>query len=494
MADLTDLQSAQTVKIAGAPSSGIEDNFMDVDGSGRITVKLNDASGNAINLGQAVMASSIPVVLASNQSAIPVTQSGSWSVLTPSFPTTVDTNYGAVGANTIRTASQFGNATGSALFGAGTTTAQVLRVVLPTDQTAIPATQSGTWNITNISGAISLPTGAATSALQTTGNTSLASIDTKTPTLGQKTMANSSPITIASDQSAIPVTQSGAWAVTANQGSANATPWNQNLSQVGGSAITLGQKTSANSIPVVLPSDQTITVTSSPLPATGSKFSFGQITTSALTLVPVEATTYTEVTTNSTMTIVSSSANDTAAGTGARSVTVTYLDQTMAGPSTVTVNLNGTTPVSLTSGMCYIEKIVVATVGSGGTNAGTLTLKTGGAATVGTVGVGSSQTFWAHHYVPTGKTCFISGFSFGNNSASAGAGGMFILKAGTPTVANTPDIQVSDFCTSPGAASTDTRSYTSPIQVAGPARIRAVVTPYATSTVTQFASFDFIDN
>lgn len=41
----------------------------------------------------------------------------------------------------------------------------------------VAATQSGTWNITNISGTISLPTGASTSALQTTGNTSLSSID-----------------------------------------------------------------------------------------------------------------------------------------------------------------------------------------------------------------------------------------------------------------------------------------------------------------------------
>lgn len=40
-------------------------------------------------------------------------------------------------------------------------------------------TQSGTWNINNISGVVSLPTGAATSALQTSGNTSLASIDSK---------------------------------------------------------------------------------------------------------------------------------------------------------------------------------------------------------------------------------------------------------------------------------------------------------------------------
>lgn len=90
-----------------------------------------------------------------------------------------DTNYGTVGANTLRSAAQIGNATGSALFGAGTTTAQVLRVVLPTDQTSIPVTQSGTWNITNVSGTVSLPTGASTSALQTTGNTSLSSIDGK---------------------------------------------------------------------------------------------------------------------------------------------------------------------------------------------------------------------------------------------------------------------------------------------------------------------------
>ncbi len=43
----------------------------------------------------------------------------------------------------------------------------------------VPVSQSGTWNITNVSGTISLPTGASTSALQTTGNTSLSSIDSK---------------------------------------------------------------------------------------------------------------------------------------------------------------------------------------------------------------------------------------------------------------------------------------------------------------------------
>jgi hypothetical protein len=40
----------------------------------------------------------------------------------------------------------------------------------------VAASQAGTWNITNISGTVSLPTGASTAALQTTGNTSLATL------------------------------------------------------------------------------------------------------------------------------------------------------------------------------------------------------------------------------------------------------------------------------------------------------------------------------
>lgn len=77
---------------------------------------------------------------------------------------------------------------------------------------SIAAVQSGTWNINNISGTISLPTGAATSSLQSAGNSSLASIDAGIPlSLGQDIMANSMPVVLSSNQSAIPVTQSGTW-------------------------------------------------------------------------------------------------------------------------------------------------------------------------------------------------------------------------------------------------------------------------------------------
>ena len=59
-----------------------------------------------------------------------------------------------------------------------TTMSASLPVAISSNQSAVPASQSGTWNITNISGTVSLPTGAATSALQTTGNTALTTINT----------------------------------------------------------------------------------------------------------------------------------------------------------------------------------------------------------------------------------------------------------------------------------------------------------------------------
>lgn len=90
--------------------------------------------------GQATMANSDPVVIASNQSAIPVT--GTFWQATQPVSGTVE-----IGATSL--------------------------AALET----INAVQSGTWNITNVSGTISLPTGAGTSANQATMITSLQLID-----------------------------------------------------------------------------------------------------------------------------------------------------------------------------------------------------------------------------------------------------------------------------------------------------------------------------
>lgn len=66
----------------------------------------------------------------------------------------------------------------------------------------------------------------------------------------------------------------------------------------------------------------------------------------------------------------SSSANDTSAGTGARTISVTGLNTSFA-RFTETVTLNGTTAVAMTtSNILFIDKITVATAGSGLVNAG----------------------------------------------------------------------------------------------------------------------------
>ncbi len=119
----------------------------------------------------------------------------------------------------------------------------------------VAATQSGTWNITNVSGTVSLPTGAST-------ETTLSALNGKFGSLGQKTMAGSAPVVIASDQSAVPVsgtvaisgtvaaTQSGTWnigTVTTLTGITNALPAGGNTigAVTGSGTFTTNQTTAA---------------------------------------------------------------------------------------------------------------------------------------------------------------------------------------------------------------------------------------------------------
>jgi hypothetical protein len=117
----------------------------------------------------------------------------------------------------------------------------------------------------------------------------------------------------------------------------------------------------------------------------------GYISTAALTRVPVRATTLTEQTTNAQRSVVSANANDTSAGTGARTVRIKYLDQNLNGPYTETITLNGVTPVNtVNTNICYIESFEVLTAGSGGVNAGIISLKAatgGGGATICSISV-----------------------------------------------------------------------------------------------------------
>lgn len=76
--------------------------------------------------------------------------------------------------------------------------------------------------------------------------------------------------------------------------------------------------------------------------------------------------------------IVSASADDAAAGTGARTVTIDFLDANYV-ESSVTVTLNGTTAVAISGTWFRINGATVITAGSGRVNAGDITIRDAGA-------------------------------------------------------------------------------------------------------------------
>jgi hypothetical protein len=305
---------------------------------------------------------------------------------------------------------------------------------------------------------------------------------------GQKTMALSSPVVFASDQSALPLS-------TGASTSALQTTGNASLASIdAGIPAALGQTTMANSMPVCFPTDQTPIFTTT---VSNPDFAFGDVTLTAIAIAVVRRTTYTEQTSNAQRSIASANANDSSAGTGARTVRIKYYTATFTGPFTETVTLNGTTYVNtVATDICYIESIEVLTVGSTGSNVGILTLKAataGGGATIGTINATDNLTFWAHHYVPTGKIFYVTGISVSHSGTTVGSGGVFILRAKDLSVAASSNFQVSDFVRLYGQSSTFARVYNSPIKIAGPARIEVYVTPETASSTVYRAAIDFYE-
>ena len=209
-------------------------------------------------LGQKAMAASLAVVVASDQSAIPASQSGTWNITNLSGTVSLPTGASTLTEQQSQT-THLSNISGKlpATLGQKAMAAS-MAVVVASDQSAIPSSQSGTWNIADVTGTISLPTGAATGAKQDTGNTSLGNIDTKLPaTLGQKAMAASLAVVIASDQSAVAISAAALPLPSGASTLAEQQTQSTTLSAISGKLpATLGQKTMAASLAVVIASDQ----------------------------------------------------------------------------------------------------------------------------------------------------------------------------------------------------------------------------------------------
>lgn len=264
---------------------------------------------------------------------------------------------------------------------------------------------------------------------------------------------------------------------------------------------TLGQKTMANSTPVVLASDHsqvpvTFTQTNAVTGVSSANLLLGGGT--AGTLQVLRSTPYTEPASAAQRSVGSSSANDTSAGTGARSVVVKYFDGAGDGPFEETVTLNGTTPVNtVATDIRFIESIRVETVGSGGANAGTITLygSTGGAGgTIGTIavgtvlaGVGDNTTLWAHHYVPTNWEVEVATLTATIQSGGSGTTGKFFLRVAHPLVANNADVPFDGVMLLSGSFR---REYQFKTQIEGFARIVAYAIPGVNNTEISVA-FDW---
>lgn len=112
------------------------------------------------------------------------------------------------------------------------------------------------------------------------------------------------------------------------------------------------------------------------------------------------------------MTIVSSSANDTAAGSGARTVLVEGLGADYVYQTQV-VTMNGTTPVTLAANYLRILQVKVVTTGSGLLNAGNLTVATvSGGNVTGYVLANQGQMGSLDYTVPAGRCAFVLSASF----------------------------------------------------------------------------------
>ena len=151
----------------------------------------------------------------------------------------------------------------------------------------------------------------------------------------------------------------------------------------------------------------------------------------------------------SVLKVSSSSANDAAAGTGARTVTLAGLDASYNEISE-TVSLNGQTEVLTTQSFLRVFRAFVVTAGSGGTAAGTIYMGTG----VVTAGVpanvyaeiplGANQTQMALWTVPAGYTLYITGgvFSAASNNAAQYVLGQFFFRPLGGVFRNVADITV----------------------------------------------------
>ena len=130
-----------------------------------------------------------------------------------------------------------------------------------------------------------------------------------------------------------------------------------------------------------------------------------------------------------TVVITSGSANDTSAGTGARTVLIQGLDASF-NEQEETITMNGGTGVNSVNTYIRLHRMIVKTAGSTGQNQGRILAKIS-STTVAQISTGFNQTLMAIYTIPAGKTGYLSrlyGAVTPAGAASGTRGGDLILR------------------------------------------------------------------
>ena len=174
---------------------------------------------------------------------------------------------------------------------------------------------------------------------------------------------------------------------------------------------------------------------------------------------------------------------------------VTYFDFASAGPFTEDITLNGVTTVNtVATNICFIERVEVITVGSTGANVGTVSLfgaVAGGGGTLGTIAATDNATFWCHHYVAAGKTCYMTGLRAG---ATVTNGSVILTTTGDPAAANLATANITGNLRYGSANQVQaTLAWDPPLAFIGPTLVIGTCRPDAVTASVTYASFDYVE-
>jgi hypothetical protein len=223
----------------------------------------------------------------------------------------------------------------------------------------------------------------------------------------------------------------------------------------------------------------------------------GAISASSSTFQRITRAAYTEQSVNCQPSIRSSSASDAAAGSGSRTMELTYYSQDGSGPYKETVTMDGTSWVNfIATNVCFIEKLRNITQGVSDDintmNVGTITLNNainGGGSAIITIPVADGETYIGIHYVPPGVTCNIprigASRAVGNTAAR-----LWIYKTPIP-VANKSPILIADVIHVDG--NHVSVPFFSPIKVQGPAKIGTWIAPTSNQATYYYVTIEYFE-